>query len=106
MWVDRGYTGFPPEFYAARDTFSMDAAACFNAHRRPQAECIDWHADSKRLTDEKWQQREEDSRKKLKSLGLESSFKPPREHVYLCAWCPVSSYVMQKQREQRGMYDN
>lgn len=108
MWEREGHVGYPDEFYAAKDTFTEDAAACFEHHGRPQQYCIDWENDSKRLTDKRWKERDIESRRKLTELGID----PPggehgsvRKDVFLCHFCKVSSYVTFKKREQRGLYD-
>jgi hypothetical protein len=77
------WTGFHPEFYATKDTYREDALRCYKAHRRPKGtDCVDWRADTKRLTPEGWRGRE----------------------VYLCDFCPVFSTVMTEIRHRRGAY--
>lgn len=76
------WTGFEPEFYATKDTFTEDALRCYDLHRRPKGtDCIDWQSDRKRLTPEN---------------------RP--KHVYLCDFCPVASTVATAMRHVRGMY--
>jgi hypothetical protein len=77
------WTGFDPEFYATKDTFTEDAMRCFNLHRRPQGTCIDWHADYRRVTPHDWKGR----------------------NVYLCDFCPVASSVKTAQRLALGAYN-
>lgn len=78
------WTGFHPEFYAQKDSYTEDAMRCFNLHRRPQgADCIDWHDDGRRVTPNSWKGRE----------------------VYLCDFCPVASAVTTAQRMALHMYD-
>ena len=76
------WTGFHPEFYAQKDTYSEDAMHCFNLHRRPEV-CIDWQDDSRRVTPHDWKGR----------------------NVYLCDFCPVASLVATRQRMAVHMYD-
>ena len=61
MWQREGYARYPGWFYAAKETFQGDTAACFNRHHRPKGYSIDWESESVRLTDEQWQQRYHDS---------------------------------------------
>lgn len=84
--------GYPPEFYATKDTYREEAGKCFNRHSRPQDGCIDWEDRTKRLTDDEWERRGAD-------LGLDQ--KP----VYLCHFCPVASWVQTQKRFKRGDYD-
>lgn len=77
------WTGFHPEFYATRDTFSHDAMRCFNLHRRPKgADCIDYQDDSRRVTPHDWKGR----------------------NVYLCDFCPVNSAVEFAKNAKAGLY--
>lgn len=79
------WTGFHPEWYATKDTYQEDALRCYNLHRRPQgADCIDWHADYRRLTPANYH---------------------GDQHVYLCDFCPVASSVKTAQRLVLGAYD-
>ena len=91
-----GTTGLDPEAYALKDTFQEDAMKCFNAHRRPQDGCIDWHDRSKKIGNTllDWSER-----KLLKKAGI----KPKQQ--YLCDWCPVASHVQTKKFEKKGLYD-
>lgn len=84
MWS--AFTGFEPEYYAARSTFHEDAIRCFDAHRRT-VPCIDWHSDKKRIGN-----------------PVREQFKNPKAAVYLCDFCPVASEVMTEQRARRGDY--
>jgi hypothetical protein len=78
------WTGFHPEWYATKDTLSEDALRCYNIHRRPKGtDCIDWQADSRRLTPESW---------------------PKEKSVYLCHFCPVASTVVTEIRYRKGRY--
>ena len=77
------WTGFHPEFYATKDTFSEDALKCYSRHSRPKDGCIDWRDDKKRLTPRDWK----------------------HNHVYLCDFCPCSTYYTTKLRMARGAYD-
>jgi hypothetical protein len=77
------WTGFHPEFYATKDTYSEDALRCYNIHRRPKGtDCIDWRDDGRRLTPAGWKGRE----------------------VYLCDFCPVATTVTTAIRHAAGMY--
>lgn len=89
MW--KGTTGYPDEFYAAKDTYREEAGKCFNRHERPKQGCIDWHDHSKKLTDSKWKERGA-------AMGED------REDVYLCHFCPVSSWVQLQVGYKRGDY--
>jgi hypothetical protein len=83
--LQQRWTGFHPEFYATKDTFQEDAMKCYNRHGRPKgADCIDFCDDSKRLTPSDW----------------------PKNHVYLCHFCPVASSVTTAIRLSKGMYDD
>lgn len=91
IWGD---TGYPAEFYAATDTYKEDALRCFRRHDSPGSEkgphaCIDYQADSKRLTDEQWIRRGQGT----------------RDHIYLCTFCPYESVVTTRKRSARGDYD-
>ena len=72
-------TGLDQDFYDTRNTFIEDAGKCFNAHQRPKDFCIDWHNESKRLSDP------------MKN--------PQAPKVYLCDFCVVSSRVNTKKAE-------
>jgi hypothetical protein len=77
------WTGFHPEFYATKDTYTEDALKCYIRHRRPKGtDCIDWQADSKRLTPADWKGRE----------------------VFLCDFCPCAIAVTTAMRHAKGMY--
>lgn len=77
------WTGFDPEFYAAKDTYLEDAMRCYNLHRRPKGtDCIDYETDPKRLTPHDWKGR----------------------NVYLCHFCPVAVSVKTAQRHLAGLY--
>lgn len=72
---------------ATRDTYEMDALACYNKHNRPKEGCIDWKDDRKRIgnpTTEGWRQ--------------------GRVKVYLCDFCPVKSWVATSIRHKNGQY--
>lgn len=92
MWGS--YTGYPPEFYAAQDTYKEDAGHCYERHGRPggsdhgPANCGDYQDDSKRLTDRAWRARHSDI-----------------EEIFLCHWCPYTSVVVTRKRLARGDYD-
>jgi len=73
LWAD--HPGYPEEFYASKDTFREDAGLCYERHNRPgdaagPYACIDYHTDTKRLTDRHWKSRN-----------------PNRDHVWLCEFC-------------------
>lgn len=94
-----GRTGFEQSFYDTRNTFEEDAGRCFNRHGRPTGGCIDWKDKSKRvgngiLTEEE------------KSL-LDKTGKPLRMNraVFLCDFCPVSTYVQTEKFKKSGAYD-
>lgn len=89
-------SGYPPEFYAAKDTYRDDAAVCYQRHGRPvvgEPGCPDFESDAKRLTDLNWVAR-----------GMNTG--APRDHVYLCAFCPYQSTVITAKRMARGDYDS
>lgn len=88
MWGD--HTGYPEEFYAAKDTFREDAGMCFNRHGRPKEGCIDWQDDSKRLTDKDWKQRG-------------AAMGQPRTDVFLCTFCPVAVWVEHQKIVKAGL---
>jgi hypothetical protein len=96
MWGED--TGYPPEFYAAKDTFREDAGHCYNSHGRPgdpdkgPHACIDYQSSSKQLTDEGWKARGE-------IQGM------PRRDIFLCDFCPFHQVVVMRKRAERGEYD-
>lgn len=83
-----GTTGFEPEVYAVRDTLSEEAVKCFNRHRRPQDNCIDYKTRGKRLGNLLL---DYDEKKLARSEGLKR-----REIRHLCEWCPYETIVNQK----------
>lgn len=94
MWSSEA--GYPDEFYATKDTFTVDAGLCYNRHQRPGSEkgphrCLDYHDDSKRLTDPEWRARGE-------KMGF------PRDDVFLCDFCPYESVIVTEKRANRGDY--
>lgn len=92
-----GTTGLDPEAYALKDTFQEEALKCFDAHRRPQDGCIDWHDRSKRIGNSllDWSER-----KLMKKQGIST------KKQFLCDFCPVASnYVQKKKFEKKGLYD-
>jgi hypothetical protein len=94
LW--EGSTGYPDAFYEAKDTFREDAERCYKLHGFPgdsehNYACIDYHDDSKRLTDRAWRQRGADS-------GV------MRNDVFLCDFCRFESVVMMRKRALRGDY--
>jgi hypothetical protein len=88
IWTNAGHTGFDPAVYAVRDTLSEDALKCYNAHRRPTDNCIDYRTRSKRLGNDLL---DHDEKKLAKREGLKR-----REIRFLCEWCPYESVVNQK----------
>lgn len=91
MWGEN--TGYPPEFYASKSTFTEDAGICFEKHGRPgqtdkSFACIDYQDESKRLTDREW---------KLRN--------PESMEVFLCSFCPFQSVVTTRIRSARGDYE-
>ena len=90
-----GTTGLDPEAYALKDTFQEEALKCFDAHRRPQDGCIDWHDKSKRIGNSllNWNER-----KTLKQMGV-----APKKQ-FLCDFCPCASQVQGKKFEKKGLY--
>lgn len=89
--------GFPPEFYATKDTFREDAGKCYERHGRPGSAkgpyaCVGFQDNSKLLTDEGWMRRGRDSGQ------------PNRQPIYLCTFCPYQSVVTTRIRMQRGDY--
>jgi hypothetical protein len=105
MWEREGHAGYPDDFYSFKDTYAEDAYRCFNRHRRPEGYCIDWHTDGVKLTDAQWKERYAESQKKLKAMGMVAPLSMEREDVFLCEFCPVSTFVTFKKREAKGMYD-
>lgn len=73
--IRKNTTGFESEFYATKNTFVEDAGKCYNRHNRPKDFCIDWHDESKRLS---------------------NPMKQSQTKVYLCDFCVVSSRVNEK----------
>jgi len=82
-------------FYETKSTFQEDALTCYSQHLRPKGRCTDYKSEKKRL-------KPEISRSERDEAGLPSESHGPK--VYLCDFCPVKSFMMQKSRQTRGMY--
>lgn len=96
IWANE--TGFTPEYYHAKNTLLEDAGKCFRDHHQPDL-CPDWHSDNKRIGNPAARERQQLARE-LKDENLAHT----RVKVFLCDFCVVASKVMQKRREDAGMY--
>lgn len=83
----KGLDELDAEYYASKATYADQAMECFNRHQRPKEGCIDWHEHDKRIgnpTTEGWK---------------------TGPKVYVCDFCPVSSWVRTQKLKQAGAYD-
>lgn len=91
-----GLDAFQKNFYATRMTFAEDAMTCFSDHLRPKGQCPDYRSDKKMLKPETSAERKEAGLEKIENTG------GPK--VYLCDFCPVKSYNMEKFNTEKGLY--
>jgi hypothetical protein len=86
--------GLGQTFYDLKSTFLEDAMTCWKGFGRTTnpAHCA-YRSDSKRLLP--------DTSAERKDLGLSPKDRP---NTFLCDFCPVHSLVLQKRREEAGMY--
>jgi len=90
-----GLDAFQTNFYATKNQFAEDAMSCFSDHLRPKGQCPDYKSDKKLLKPNTDADRKE--------AGLEKAGKTGPK-VYLCDFCPVKSYNMQKSNAEKGLY--
>jgi hypothetical protein len=83
-----GLDAFQTNFYATKNQFAEDAMSCFSDHLRPKGQCPDYKSDKKLLKP---------------NTDLEKAGKTGPK-VYLCDFCPVKSYNMQKSNAEKGLY--
>ena len=67
-----------------REDFKEQAMTCYQLHNRPQGGCIDYKDESRVLG---------------RKIGV-----APENRSYLCYYCPVQSWVENKQNESSGMF--
>ena len=91
-----GMDELDPGFYDTRNTFFEDAMKCYGDHLRPKGACPDFRTDKKRLLPQTDALRKEAGLDKVKNSA---------SRVYLCDFCPVKSFYMQKSRLEAGVYD-
>ncbi len=91
-----GISELDPDFYETKSQFGEDAMACFAAHQRPKGQCPDYKSDKKVLQPKTNEARKELGMPLLKDVG------GPK--MFLCDFCPVKSFNMQKAREAAGAY--
>jgi hypothetical protein len=82
-------------FYDVKANFSADALSCYSLHNKPKGQCSDYKSERKLL--------KPGTDKERKELGLgKAAASGPK--VYLCDFCPVKSFNMQKFNESKGLY--
>ena len=91
-----GLDAFQKNFYATKMTFAEDAMSCYGEHNRPKGQCADYKSDKKVL--------KPDSKAERKEAGLGNYEASSGPKVYLCDFCPVKSFNMQKHNEEKGLY--
>lgn len=91
-----GLNEFDPTYYASKSTFGEDALKCYSLHLRPKGACPDWRDERKRLVP--------DTRAERRDLGMPTLKETGGPKVYLCDFCPVKSFYMTKNNEQKGLY--
>lgn len=95
--IQGGSTGldvFGTNFYATRMQFGEDAMACYSQHNKPKGQCPDYKSEKKVL--------KPGTARDRRDAGLSSEPSGPK--IYLCDFCPVKSFNMQKRNETKGLY--
>ena len=69
---------------------------CYSDHMRPKGQCPDYKSDKKLLKPETNAERKE--------AGLEKYERTGGPKVYLCDFCPVKSFNMEKHNTKMGLY--
>ncbi len=92
MWRDFGMSD-EDVMSTYRNTYAEDANVCFNRHGRPDAGCIDYKEDHKRIGNPT-----EGGRGLRQALAHIAP-------VYLCDFCPAKSWYQTKAFTERGYYD-
>jgi hypothetical protein len=90
-----GLDVFQTKFYETKNQFAEDAMSCYSDHLRPKGQCPDYKSDKKLL--------KPDTDADRKEAGLEKAGKTGPK-VYLCDFCPVKSFNMQKSNAEKGLY--
>lgn len=93
MWRDFSDMSEADVMASYRNTYSEDAAACFNRHGRPDDGCIDYKDESKRIGNPT--QGGRGMRQALAHIAP----------IHLCDFCAVRSTVQEKVFKQRGYYE-
>lgn len=91
-----GLDVFQTKFYETRSTFGEDAMSCFREHLRPKGQCPDYKSEKKML--------KPDTKSERKDAGMDKYERSSGPKVYLCDFCPVKSYNMEKFNEKKGLY--
>lgn len=86
--------GFEGWAYEAMNTFQEDALKCYRQHHRPEAGCIDYWDESKRIG----------RPTEVGKLALKDNEKMGEGDPHLCQFCPVQSWVNTQINFKRGMY--
>jgi len=90
-----GLDSFGTKFYETKSQFAEDAMQCFSLHNRPKGQCPDYKSEKKWLSPKTEQER--------RAAGLPTIGSGPK--IYLCDFCPVKSFNMQKHNDQQGLYN-
>jgi hypothetical protein len=96
--VGGGLADLDPDYYTTKATFYDDAMKCYNLHMRPVGACGDWRDSKKRLIPKS-------TAELRKEVGLQSAAQSASTNVYLCDFCPVKTYYVTRQREEKGLYN-
>lgn len=91
----KGLDEIDPTYYDSKSTFAEDALKCFALHLRPKGSCPDWRSERKRLVP--------DTREDRNDLGLAPVKADTGPKVFLCDFCPVKSFYIQKQHDAKGL---
>lgn len=92
----KGLSEFDAGFYDTKSNFAEDALSCYSLHLRPQGSCPDWRSERKRLVP--------DTKAERKEMGMPTVREVGGPKVFLCDFCPVKSFYMMKNNEQKGLY--
>lgn len=93
-----GLAELDPDYYTTKATFYDDAMKCFSKHNRPPGACPDYMDSSKRLVPK-------NTAELRKEFGLMSASKSASTKVYLCQFCPVSTFYHNKKNDANRALD-
>jgi hypothetical protein len=79
-------------FYNTRMQFAEDAMTCYSLHNRPSGQCPDYKTDKKKLSA---------GTEKMRRAEKLDAYSGPT--IYLCDFCPVKSFNMQKFHDEKGI---